>query len=187
MTSLGEAYEARRADDGPSHRVLAGAGLLTAGTLALLAGIVLAGTEMAAAWDWDIYRSRHVAGVLGGLGVPAFLLGVVVVLPASRRKRLFVALGAIIAVAGVGLFWFAYPDRWFGVTADHLTLEVALVYAIGAFLSLWHVLSAVASFRVRNDPQGTVTLRIRTGGEVRTVEVDPDRIDGREELREFVD
>jgi len=178
MPSLGEAYDRRGSDLDP--RRPAGATVFAAGTLALLAGIVLASTELYTSFGWDLYEARHVAGVLGGLGVPAILLGVVVALPSSTRESLLATLGAAICVAGAGLFWVAYPDRWWGVAENHLTFEVTAVYAVGAVLALWYVLSAVATFRARNDPQGTVTLEVETGGETKVVEVEgdvsPDRL-----------
>lgn len=185
MPSLTEAYERRRSGDGSRRRRLAGGALFAAGAVAVLAAVVLASTDAGAALGWDQYDARHVAGVLGGLGPPALLVGVVVALPAATRERLLVGAGSAVSVAGVALFWHAYPDRWYGVTPDHLTFEVAAVYAVGALVALWYVLSAVATFRARNDPQGTVTVEVTRGGETTVVEVEGD-VD-RARLREIAD
>jgi MFS family permease len=163
MQSLDETYS-RRGTDGNRRRVLAGAGLGLAGALAVLAAILLvalAGTDLTArAW----------AGVLAGLGIPAMLSGVVVVLPADRRSRAGVLAGSGLTVVGTALFWEAYPDRWLG-TADPLTFETTVVYTLGGAVALWFVFVAVANFRRRNDPHGTVTMRLTRDGGTRTVEV----------------
>lgn len=172
MPSLAEAYERRgREREGTSRRV-AGGLVFAAGLLALLSGVALASTDLYAGAGWTLYEARHVAGVLGGVGAPAMLVGVVVALPSSARTASLMGVGAATCLAGVGLFWYAYPDRWYGVTPNHLTLEVAVVYTAGALVALWAVLSAVATYRARNDPQGTVTVEVTRGGETRTVEVE---------------
>jgi hypothetical protein len=172
MPSLGEAYD-RRGRERDLRRPVGG-GLFALGVVALLAAVALATTDLHAAVGLDLYEGRHVAGVLGGLGVPAVLVGVAVALPNATRQSLFAGLGAAICVAGTAGFWYAYPERWWGVTPDHLTFEVAAVYTFGAAVALWYVLSAVATFHTRNDPQGTVTLEIETGGETKVVEVEGD-------------
>lgn len=185
MPSLAEAYDRRGREPGARYRRAAGAATFVVGACALLAGVVLASTEVGQAVGWDVYQAWHVAGVLGGLGAPALLVGVVVALPTRTREQVLVGLGAAICAAGVVLFWYVYPERWYGVTPDHLTFEVAAVYAVGALIALWYVLSAVATFRARNDPQGTVTVEVRTGSETEVVELEGD-VD-RERLREVAE
>ncbi|MFB6205174.1 MAG: hypothetical protein ABEJ05_01405, partial [Haloglomus sp.] len=48
---------------------------------------------------------------------------------------------------------------------------VVTIYFAGAITTLWALFSAVASFKTRNDPGGTVELRVTEGGETRVVEV----------------
>lgn len=170
MTSLSEAYDRRGEDRNP--RRPAGAALFLVGALGLLSGLVLASTDVGASLGWDVLLAREVAGTLGGLGVPMLLLGVVVALPTSTREGLLASVGAATCVAGVGLFWYAYPSLWWGVAENHLTFEVAAVYTFGAVVTLWYVLSAVATFHVRNNPQGIVTLEIEKEGETTVVEVE---------------
>ncbi|MFB6172836.1 MAG: hypothetical protein ABEJ23_09900 [Haloarculaceae archaeon] len=170
MTSLSEAYDRRGEERHP--RRAAGAALFVVGAAGLLAALVLASTDAGASLGWDRLLAREVAGTVGGLAVPTLLLGVVVALPSSTRESLLAGLGAAVCVAGVGLFVYAYPGRWWGVAQNHLTFEVAAVYTVGAVLTLWYVLSAVATVHVRNNPQGTVTLEIEEEGETTVVEVE---------------
>jgi len=160
MTSLDEAYNGREI----SRRVLAGGTLLTAGALSILAAIALVWLGTAST------TVKLYAGITAGVGVPAMLLGVVVVLPASRRQRLGVLAGTTLAAAGISLFWYAYPARWTR-TADPLAFETLLVYGLGCAIALWFVFSAIASTRLRNNPQGTVSLEVIRQGETKTIEV----------------
>jgi len=168
MPSLDEAYDRRWEGLRDPHRVGAGMVLAGLGALAVLAamGVVAARPDSTGA--------KQAAGIAAGLGVPAMLLGIVVVLPASRRDRLGVLAGTGLTVLGVVLFWYAYPDRWTR-TADPLAFETLAVYAAGCAIALWFVFSALASTRLRNVPHGTVELEVVREGETRTVEVSRDR------------
>ena len=168
MTSLDEAYDRRWDRLRDPHRVGAGLVLVGVGALAVLAAMVLVALEP------GNKGAKETAGIAAGLGVPAMLLGVVVVLQASRRDRLGVLAGAGLTVVGVALFWFAYPGRWTR-TADPLAFETLAVYTAGCAVGLWFVFSAVTSARLRNDPQGTVKLEVVREGETRRVEVSTDR------------
>jgi len=164
MTSLDETYS-QRPGDAISRRVLAGGALLAVGAVAIIAAIGLiwiGGTDS---------TTKLWAGLTAGLGVPAMLAGVVVVLPASSRQRLGVAVGTGLAGVGVYLFSFAYPDRWTR-TAEPLAFETLIVYGVGCAIALWFVFSAIASTRLRNNPQGTVSLEVVQQGETKTIEVD---------------
>lgn len=172
MKSLGEAYEPTRFEWRDPRRVYGGSTLLVAGGLAVLSAIFLVATVGDAA-----IAQKAWAGVLAGLGVPAMLLGVVLVLPTSRRKRVGVLVGTLLAVAGVVLFWHVYPERWLGA-ADALAFETAMLYFLGSALAVGSVFSAVATFRRRNNPQGTVTLEVIRQGETETIEVSRDRYRG---------
>jgi len=168
MPSLDEAYDRRWDRLRDPHRVGLGLLLAAAGGVAVLAAMVLV------AVDPESTGAKQSAGVAAGLGVPAMLLGVVVVLPASRRNRLGVLAGAGLTVLGVLLFWVAYPNRWTR-TADPLAFETLGVYAAGCVIGLWFVFSALASTRLRNVPRGTVELEVVREGGARTVEVSRDR------------
>jgi hypothetical protein len=168
MTSLDQAYNRRWQGIRSPRRVALGLVLLGAGVLALVAALVLVATDSTST------TAKAQAGVAAGLGVPAMLLGVVVVLPASVRQRLGVVVGALVATGGVWLFWEVYPDRWTR-TADPLAFETAMLYGLGCAVALWFVFSTIASFRLRNNPQGTVRLEVVREGSTETIEVSEER------------
>jgi hypothetical protein len=55
---------------------------------------------------------------------------------------------------------------------------VASVYFLGTLVTTWCLFVAVANFKTRNDPGGTVKLEITKDGETRIVEVSNDRLRG---------
>ena len=169
MTSLSEAYDGGGWDGRDPRRVSAGGALFVCGALAVVAAIAVA-TDLglvAASAEWEL---RRLAGTMAGLGIPAMLLGVVVVLPASRRERVGVVAGALVSVGSVALFRYAYPTRWVG-DATSYAFPTAMVYFVGGSVALWFVFTTVATFKLRNNPHGTVTLEVVRQGEVREIEV----------------
>jgi hypothetical protein len=50
-----------------------------------------------------------------------------------------------------------------------------MVYGLGGAVALWYVFTALATFRRRNTPQGTVEVEVVRDGGTRTVEVSRDR------------
>jgi MFS family permease len=178
MPDLAAAYD-RTGDEGRRAAIALGLTAFFAGVVALLVGILVATTPLGSAWGLDRYGARRVAGVLAGVAIPTIFAGIVTVLPASRRERAKVAVGVLLALCGVVLFWFVYPERWIGWSENHLTFPVTAIYAIGGFVGLWYVLQALATFRQRNDPRGTVTLEVERDGETQTIEVSPDELDRR--------
>ncbi|WP_435345445.1 DUF7139 domain-containing protein [Haloarchaeobius sp. HRN-SO-5] len=172
MTSLANVYENNVGEVESVRRFYLGVGLFAAGALLTLVGIVAGGTDLLGAVGVGVYDARKLAGVLGGLGVPAVLVGVFTVLPASERIRAAAAIGASVCVLGVALFWHAYPTYWVTSPAERdLTLLVAAVYSLGAFATVACLFSAVVTFKTRNDPGGTVTMHVTREGETRVVEV----------------
>ncbi|MFB6202546.1 MAG: hypothetical protein ABEI98_11135 [Halorhabdus sp.] len=173
MPSLGEAYRNSRWGDRDPRAVYAGIAVFAAGATAIVAAILLVGTPLAGVFGLGTVGTYRVAGVVAGLGVPAALLGVVAGLPASSRQRVGVAVGALVAVLGVRLYWYAYPAHW-TATDSSLAFYTAVVYFAGGCLALWFVFSALASYHVRNNPHGTVRLRLTRQGQTKTVEVSRD-------------
>jgi len=168
MTSLDEAYDRKWSGLRNPRRVGGGLVLVGAGVLGVVAAMALVGFQA------DSTTAKQYAGVAAGLGVPAMLLGVAVVLPASSRARAGVVLGSLVSGAGVALFWQVYPARWTR-TADPLAFETMMLYGLGCAIALWFVFSTIATFRLRNNPQGTVRLEVVRQGETQTVEVSRDR------------
>lgn len=163
MRSLDEAYSRRRAGH-DRRRVAGGAGLGFAGAVAVLGAISLVAVA------GDATTAKRYAGVLAGLGIPAMLLAVVVVLPAGWQNRAGVVVGSGLTVVGVVVFWRVYPTRWTGA-ADPLVFETAVVYGLGGAVALAFVFLAIATVRRRNSPQGTVRLAVNRDGGTETVEV----------------
>lgn len=177
MTSLADVYDRR---DGRGYqvghrRLMLGMGLFLAGTILAVVALVVASTEILESVGVGLYGARRIAGVLGGLGIPAVFLGLFVVLPASERVRAAAGVGAIIAILGVILFSAVYPHQWLGAGVErHYTFETAAVYFIGALLTFWCLFVGIANFKARNDPGGTIDFEIRKAGRTRVVEVEPD-------------
>ncbi|CCQ33527.1 hypothetical protein HLRTI_000248 [Halorhabdus tiamatea SARL4B] len=173
MPSLGEAYDDARWGDRSPRQVHAGIAVFLAGALAVVVAIALVTTPLADVFGLNSVATYRVAGVIAGVGVPGTFLGVVAVLPSSRRQRLGVVLGTAVAVGGVALFWYAYPAHW-TATDSSLAFPTAAVYFLGGALALWFVFATLANSHVRNDPHGTVRLRLTRQGESRVVEVSRD-------------
>ncbi|ELZ03727.1 DUF7139 domain-containing protein [Natrialba aegyptia] len=167
MTSLTEAYEGNTREVTSRRRLYAGTGLVLVGAILAVVAVLVATTDVAAEFvvgytDWgmgDGYAVVRVAGVLAGIGVPAALVGVFTVLPASRRVRAAAAISASLCLLGVVLFWYAYPHRWrYG--SDQLTLEVSAIYLLGLFIAVWCLFVAVVNFKTRNDPGGMLEMNV---------------------------
>ncbi|SDZ89025.1 hypothetical protein SAMN04488065_1034 [Haloplanus vescus] len=176
MTSLGEVYHG---DDrnGPSLRqIYAGAALFVVGIVLVVAGIVVATTDVLLGGGTTLFEVREYGGILAGLGVPAVFLGISAVLPAERSTRAAAGIGASVAVLGVALFAHAYPCRWSGANCApgmvDLTLPTVSVYFLGALTTFWCLFVGIANFKTRNDPGGTVTMEVTRQGETKVVEVD---------------
>ncbi|WP_435317501.1 DUF7139 domain-containing protein [Haloarchaeobius sp. TZWSO28] len=179
MTSLADVYEDNVGEVENLRRFYLGMGLFLAGALLTVLGIVVGATDVLAGLGVDIYGSREIAGVLGGLGIPAVLVGVFTVLPASRRIRAAAAIGASVCVLGVALFSRVYPGDWIGspTASQGMTLLVAVVYFVGVFTAIGCLFSAVVTFKTRNDPGGTVTMQVTREGETKYVEVPEEKVD----------
>lgn len=171
MTSLGEAYSERRWMDRDPRGVAIGAGSFVVGIVAVVFAILLVTTPLSELVGLGgTYPSRWAGGILAGLGVPTMFLGVVAVLPSNRREAVLVVVGAAVCVAGVYLFANAYPANW--PPADpSMAFETTMTYFAGCAVALWSVISSVATYRVRNNPHGTVRMELTRQGETRTVHV----------------
>lgn len=167
MASLTDVYEGGAG--GPDlRRLYLGVGLFLVGAVLTVGGIVVGTSTGVAAWlGLDTFGAREIAGIAAGIGLPATFIGVVVVLPqTSRRVDWAAVLGSAVALFGVVLFTRVYPQVWF----DN-AFPVVAVYFVGMMTTLWALFSAVATFKTRNAPGGTVELRVTEGGETRVVEV----------------
>lgn len=170
MAGLTEVYTGAGAD-ASRNRLAAGGGLFAVGVTLAALGAISGTTELLAGFGYGLYESRRIAGVLAGFGVPAVFLGILVVLPASRRLRGLATAGALLAACGVLWFWTAYPADWAGYGRD-LTFPVIALYLSGLTVTFGCLFTGVARFKTRNDPGGTVSLDVIRRGETRIVEVE---------------
>ncbi len=179
MASLTEVYSG--GSGAGLRRLYAGVALFGVGAVLVTAGLVVASTGIGSYLGLGLYRSRELAGILGGLGFPAVLLGTMVALPrASRGLQTAAVVGAGICLLGVGLFARWYPVDWIGGSGNStMTLVVAFTYFAGTILTSWSLFTAVANFKARNDPGGTISLEITKAGETRVVEVSNDELRGK--------
>ena len=165
MTALSDAYSGTVADQRGRGWLYLGVGLFGVGAILVVAGIIAAGSGLLTAQGYSLGEARWLAGVLGGIGVPAVFLGIFTILPAGRTTRGAALIGASIAVFGVALFAYAYPCQWIGNTCatggPNLTLPTAGVYFLGTLTTFWCLFTGVANFKTRNDPGGTVRMEIR--------------------------
>jgi hypothetical protein len=180
MTSLGEVYNGESGRHPVSNRRLTvGTALFSVGVLLVVAGIVVATTDVLRGAGVGLFEAREYAGILAGVGVPAVFLGVLTVLPASRTTRAAAVVGSAVAVLGVALFTHAYPCRWSGATCDpglpNLTLPTVGLYFVGTLVTFWCLFVGVANFKTRNDPGGTVRMEVTRQGETKVVEVEKSR------------
>lgn len=176
MTSLTEVYRGDRREASP-RRLSFGVGLFLVGALLTVGGVAVGASSAVATWlGLGVYAAREVAGVLAGVGLPVAFVGVLIVVPQTgpRRRAAGIA-GALVALVGVALFVWAYPHSWYGLQPDY-TLPVTTVYFVGALTSLWCLFTAVANFKTRNDPGGTVRFEITREGATRVVEVSNERL-----------
>jgi hypothetical protein len=165
MTALSDAYAGTVADQRGRGWLYLGIGLFLAGAILVVAGIIAAGSGLLTAQGYSLGEARWLAGVLGGIGVPAVFLGIFTILPAGRTTRGAALIGASIAMFGVALFAYAYPCQWIGNTCatggPNLTLPTAGIYFLGTLTTFWCLFTGVANFKTRNDPGGTVRMEIR--------------------------
>jgi len=166
MTDLTDVYEREVGEIASRKRVFFGLALFAVGAAAIVAGIVVATTALGDQLGLGVYEARELAGVLAGLGLPAAFIGSFVLLPASRRLRAAAGIGAVLAVFGVLLFREAYPYQWISSTGSSpaLSLPVTAVYFVGMVTTFWCLFLAVANFKTRNDPGGTVTMQVTEEG-----------------------
>ncbi|RXK48460.1 DUF7139 domain-containing protein [Halorientalis pallida] len=172
MANLTDVYDGGVGGVVGRRRRFLGLSLFGLGAVMVVAAIVVATTGLADQLGLTTFGARELAGVLAGLGLPAAFLGSFAVLPASRRARAAALIGASLSVFGVVLFREAYPYEWVGSgSGPGLTLPVVVVYFLGTITLFWCLFVAVANFKTRTDPGGTVRMEVTDEGTTRILEV----------------
>ncbi|OYR42328.1 permease [Halorubrum sp. Ib24] len=93
------------------------------------------------------YAVREVAAVAAAVGLPALLLGVVVLLPVDRRMVYLAGVGTAITLVAVGLFTWAYPYYWNVPDTDY-SAQVVAVYTLGLVAVIAATGGALVAHRV---------------------------------------
>ncbi|ACV49293.1 MULTISPECIES: DUF7139 domain-containing protein [Halomicrobium] len=168
MTSLTDVYEGNVGRVASRRQQLLGSALFLVGGSMVVGAIALATTNVGVQ-SLGRYPARELAGVLAGLGLPAVLLGVFAVLPASRSVRGAAIVGTGITAIGVAMFQHVYPYDWV-TAAPLLTLATTAVYFFGVVTIFWCLFVALATFKTRNDPGGTARMEITRQGTIQLVE-----------------
>lgn len=112
--------------------VYVGFGLFFGGiTIAIVALVLFLWGSTYEAHSSTYYAWIQPGYALGMLSLPAMMLGIVVLLPSERRMLYTSIAGAVVTVAAVGGFVYAYPENWHFVRDVDYTVEVVATYALG--------------------------------------------------------
>jgi hypothetical protein len=135
-TGRGRSSEsADRTDADTDGRPYLGVGSLAVATVLLGGAVVLATSNTAAAVaGLSAVAAAELARVLAGLGLPLVFIGVLAIVPSTRRANRLALLGVLLAIGGLAAFLWAYPDRWLGDALD-LTVPVTSLYVVGLLLT----------------------------------------------------
>jgi len=117
-------------------------GAIALGFIALLVITYSGQLERPALWAW-----RETGIALTMLGLPLFLLSVIVLLPADRRGLAGGALGGLIALVGVVRFLQTYPYQWDAGPVQN-SISVILIYAVGTAILLASAGAALVAYQI---------------------------------------
>lgn len=147
--TLVEWYERYIGEPDAETDVYLGFGLFFVGVALAVVGLSLflwsARLEAGSAFYWNL---RQVAIVLASLGLPAGMVGIVVLLPVDRRA--LYAAGGGLAVCGLAMVFFVavYPANWnVQSTVDYSAQGIAL-YAIGLVVVLASTAAALVAYQL---------------------------------------
>ncbi|AZQ15168.1 permease [Halorubrum sp. PV6] len=135
--------------------VYAGFGLFFAGiALGLIGVVVFLYSATLPPEALSTYAVQEVAAVAAAVGLPALLLGVVVLLPVDRRMLYLAGAGSAITLVAVGLFSRTYPYNWNVSTATDYSAQVVAVYAVGLVAVIAATGGALVAHRVEQATGG---------------------------------
>lgn len=104
------------------------------------------------------YAVREVAVVAAAGGLPALLLGIVVLLPVDKRMLYVAAAGSLITAVAVGIFVWSYPHNWNVTTPPDYSAQAIAVYSVGIALVVSSTGAALVAHRVERATGGTSTV-----------------------------
>ncbi|WP_424014922.1 DUF7139 domain-containing protein [Halorubrum xinjiangense] len=129
--------------------VYAGFGLFSAGIALGVIGVVVflysATLDPTAA---STFAVREVAAVVGAVGLPALLFGIVVLLPVDRRMLYLAGAGIAVTLAATGAFTWAYPHNWNVVVNTDYSAQIVAVYTLGLVAVIGATGGALVAHRV---------------------------------------
>jgi hypothetical protein len=127
--------------------VYLGFGLFCAGLALGLGGLALYLVEQGAVAE-DAFWIREIAFSVGALGLPALLLGVVVLLPVDRRALYVGSAGAFVTLCALAVFVWAYPSDWNVARGPDHSATGVVVYAVGLVTVVASAGAALVSYHV---------------------------------------
>jgi hypothetical protein len=148
-TALLEWYERYIGEPDAETDVYLGFGLFFVGIALAVVGLALflwsAGLEAGSVFYWNL---RQVAIVLASLGLPAGMVGIVVLLPVDRRA--LYAAGGGLAVCGLAMAFFVavYPANWNVQSAADYSAQGIALYAIGLVVVLASTAAALVAYQL---------------------------------------
>ena len=125
-----------------------GLGLGAIGVLVFLYSATLPPDEL------STYAVREVAGVAAAVGLPALLLGIVVLLPVDKRMLYVAAAGSAVTIAAVGIFVWAYPRDWNVAVPPDYSARAIAIYSVGIALVVAATGAALVAHRVERATGG---------------------------------
>lgn len=125
-----------------------GLGLGAIGVLVFLYSATLPPDEL------STYAVREVAGVAAAVGLPALLLGIVVLLPVDKRMLYVAAAGSAVTIAAVGIFVWAYPRDWNVAVPPDYSARAIAIYSVGIALVVAATGAALVAHRVERATAG---------------------------------
>lgn len=142
-------------------------GGIAVGALGLLVFLWSGTLSQSTALFWQL---REIAIVLAALGLPAFVLSVVVLLPVSRRAEYVAGLGSLVCLAALGLFVWAYPKQWNVLSGADYSAQGIAVYAGGMAVLAGATGSALVAHHIeRSSPSAETTSETAATTESETV------------------
>jgi hypothetical protein len=174
--NLADVYEEKSGAFESTEHLYAGVLLLSIGLIGLGVAVFTATTNGFEFIGLNKWQHWKLAGTLSGISLPLALSGVIVVMPSRTRRNRLAAIGVSLCSVGILGFFYAFPHRWVG-DPTNLSFPVVSIFAVGSFITVWCMFSGIIEFKTRNNPGGTVTMKVTRNGETQYVEVDKDEID----------
>jgi len=155
-----------------------GLGLGAVGVVVFLYSATLPPDEL------STYAVREVAGVAAAVGLPALLLGIVVLLPVDKRMLYVAVAGSAVTVVAVGIFVWAYPQDWNVTVPPDYSARAIAIYSVGIALVVAATGAALVAHRVERVTDGATATEADDDESEETVSDEQVRADIDRELGE---